>query len=111
MSGYPDEFDAIHKALVADAGQNPDYADRPSIAILGYSEGAEHALDAVRLRLNAIKAQALREAAAEVERLMIVGRTPYGQCSTEELHAYYPYAQNETNVWLRHRADVLEAQA
>ncbi|WP_024817073.1 hypothetical protein [Arthrobacter sp. 31Y] len=59
---------------------------------------------------DAIKAEALREAAAEIARLKQIGRTPHNQCSREELDAYYPYAQSEPNTWLRARADALEAQ-
>ncbi|MDQ0241235.1 hypothetical protein [Arthrobacter bambusae] len=46
---YPDEFDAIHKSLVNDAKRHPEYASNAS-ALYGYSEGAEHALDVVRLK-------------------------------------------------------------
>ena len=63
---YPDEFDRIHKDLVAGARLHEVYAHNTETAIYGYSEGAEHALDSVRLRLNRIKAQALREAADEL---------------------------------------------
>ncbi|XAZ30647.1 hypothetical protein AAHB34_16000 [Paenarthrobacter ureafaciens] len=48
MSNYPDEFDKLHQALVADAKTRPEYQN--PAAISGYSEGAEHALDSIRLK-------------------------------------------------------------
>ena len=111
---YPDEFDAIHKGLVTDAAKRPEYTgatirDRAS-ALYGYSEGAEHALDSVRLRLNRIKAQALREAADEIERLKQIGRTPHNQCTPDERADYYRWAQSRENEWLRFRAAELDEQ-
>lgn len=47
---YPDEFDALHKSLVNDAKQHPEYANNQVSGLYGYSEGAEHALETVRLK-------------------------------------------------------------
>lgn len=44
-----DELDEIHSRLLADAKDHPTYANDEESAIYGYSEGAEHALDTVRL--------------------------------------------------------------
>ncbi|WP_284984252.1 hypothetical protein [Arthrobacter sp. efr-133-TYG-118] len=45
-----DELDAIHAHLLADAKRQPEYANNQVSALYGYSEGAEHALDVVRLK-------------------------------------------------------------
>jgi hypothetical protein len=45
-----DELDTLHSELVADAKRHPSYANNEESALYGYSEGAEHALDTVRLR-------------------------------------------------------------
>lgn len=68
MSNYPDEFDKLHKALVADASKHPDYGQRPSVALLGYSEGAEHALDTIR-----IKGYVLHRKVSTIEELEAIG--------------------------------------
>lgn len=44
-----DTYDAIHAKLLEDARQQPDYAAGAVPSISAYSEGAEHALDTVRL--------------------------------------------------------------
>lgn len=109
MSTYPDEFDQLHKDLVADAATRPEYTeatprDRTS-ALYGYSEGAEHALDSVRLRLNRIKAQALREVADELAQL------PYARPDAPERAEYehlLAVRRGHTDAWLRGRAEQLE---
>lgn len=66
MSNYPDEFDAIHKALVNDARERPEYQN-PEV-ISGYSEGAEHALDTIR-----IKGYVLHRKVSSIEELEAIG--------------------------------------
>lgn len=47
--GHRDELDEIHSRLLSDAKQHSTYANDEESALYGYSEGAEHALDTVRL--------------------------------------------------------------
>ena len=50
MPRHPDRLDDLHAQLLADARQQPDYAAGAVTSISAYSEGAEHALDSVRLQ-------------------------------------------------------------
>ena len=105
MSTYPDEFDHLHKDLVRGASGHPAYRDNTETALYGYSEGAEHALDSVRIRLNRIKAQALREVADELAQL------PYARPDAPERAEYeqlLAVRRGHTDAWLRGRAEQLE---
>ena len=103
---YPDEFDAIHKDLVRGASMHEVYAHNTETALYGYSEGAEHALDTIRLRLNRIKAQALREVADELAQLPYVRPDAPGRAEYERTLAV---RRGLTDAWLRSRAERLEA--
>lgn len=47
---FPDQLDAIHASLLADVRRQEDYVYARVHPVNAYSEGAEHALEIVRLR-------------------------------------------------------------
>lgn len=48
MSTERDELDELHRSIVKDAKERPEYQNPEAIS--GYSEGAEHAIETMRLR-------------------------------------------------------------
>lgn len=53
---------------------------------------------------------ALEEAAVEIDRLRVIGKTPYAECTQNESEAFWRFAEAKPETWLRARAAAVRGE-
>lgn len=92
--------DSVDCGFMVEAGEWYDWLDA----------FAAHQASVLAPLIAAAKAEALREAAAEMARLWLIGKKPYAECSKDELLDYNPYVHMRPEVWLRARAAAMDPE-
>lgn len=71
---------------------------------------SDHMAEALAPLILRERAEALREAAAEIDRLRVIGKTPYKECTEYEARAWWDFAESKPETWLRARAAAIDPE-